>query len=108
MAERTGPEVHGRVVNDVTGCVHYSSPADIVAIRFWCCDRFYPCLHCHREDSDHPIAPWPAEQRGAEAVLCGVCGRLLTIDEYRDAQECPGCASAFNPGCSLHWDVYFG
>lgn len=41
------------------------------------------------------------------AVLCGVCGQLLSINEYLRAEGCPTCEARFNPGCSLHHDIYF-
>ncbi|MFB7250863.1 CHY zinc finger protein [Microbacterium sp. NPDC056234] len=103
----TRPEVRGAVVDGQTRCVHYRSALDIVAIRFACCDEWYPCLRCHDEVSEHGIRPWPVEARDEQAVLCGVCGSTLSIGAYLVAQACPRCAAPFNPGCALHHSVYF-
>ncbi|AGP30329.1 hypothetical protein A606_03380 [Corynebacterium terpenotabidum Y-11] len=99
------------------GCVHWHSPLDVVAIRFHCCGRTYPCLHCHDEAENHPVSPWPtstATQRAEQAVLCRSCGEWLSIGEYLAvygraavAPACPHCAASFNPGCALHTGIYF-
>jgi uncharacterized CHY-type Zn-finger protein len=91
------------------GCAHWSSPRDVVAIRFHCCGRTYPCLHCHDEAEDHPIVPWPRECHDTgDAVLCRVCGHWMTVREYLGSgSSCPGCGAGFNPGCSLHAHLYF-
>ncbi|KAB1648451.1 hypothetical protein F8O04_10885 [Pseudoclavibacter endophyticus] len=99
--------MHGPVVDNETRCIHYRSPLDVVAIRFRCCGEYFPCLHCHAEMRDHRIERWRADEVGERAVLCGVCGHELTIAEYVDASSCPRCAAPFNPGCSLHHEVYF-
>lgn len=101
------PRVRGAVVDGQTRCVHYRSELDVVAIRFACCGEFYPCHLCHEEAAGHPSAVWPLDERGAEAVLCGVCGSVLTIAEYLESSSCPRCAAGFNPGCSLHAHLYF-
>lgn len=101
------PPVLGPVVDDETRCIHWSSPLDIVAIRFACCGDFYPCDACHAETAGHVATQWPADARDERAVLCGVCGHLLTIDEYGVAVACPACAAPCNPGCALHWHRYF-
>lgn len=101
------------------GCAHWHSPLDVVAIRFHCCGRTYPCLHCHDEAEDHSVTPWPtatADERSVDAVLCRVCGTWLTVGEYLGLYSassapagpaCPHCAASFNPGCALHAHVYF-
>ncbi|AEK36145.1 hypothetical protein CVAR_0792 [Corynebacterium variabile DSM 44702] len=56
-----------------------------MAIRFHCCGRTYPCLHCHDVAEDHSVTPWPtatADERSVDAVLCRVCGSWLTVGEY--------------------------
>ncbi|WP_322479310.1 LysR substrate-binding domain-containing protein [Nesterenkonia sp. HG001] len=100
-------EVAGPVVDDETRCVHYASALDVVAIRFHCCGRWYPCLHCHAGAEDHSVLPWPADRHDAEALLCGVCRRRFSIAEYLQVEGCTGCGAAFNPGCSRHHPVYF-
>ena len=100
--------MRGTLVDAETRCVHYSGVLDVIAIRFACCGDWYPCLHCHADAVDHSVRPWPVDARDEHAVLCGVCERTLSIDEYLMAERCPGCAAGFNPGCSLHHPVYFG
>ncbi|GAA4355358.1 CHY zinc finger protein [Microbacterium rhizosphaerae] len=101
------PRVLGAVVDDQTRCIHYGTPLDIIAIRFACCREFYPCHLCHAETAGHPAEQWPIADREEHALLCGVCGHLLTIAEYLEADRCPACRSAFNPGCKLHTHLYF-
>lgn len=100
-------QVHGRVVDEQTRCAHYASELDVVAIQFFCCRRWYPCLRCHNEAESHEIVVWPREQRGRRALLCGVCQSTLSIADYLVADSCLVCAARFNPGCSLHHHVYF-
>ncbi|GAB3914066.1 hypothetical protein GCM10011575_18610 [Microlunatus endophyticus] len=101
------PTVRGAVIDDQTRCRHWHGPYDVVAIKFACCGDFYPCISCHAEATEHPVRRWPISQRADPAVLCGVCGHLLTIDDYLVATSCPACSAAFNPRCSLHHHLYF-
>ena len=107
MRDTARPAVLGPTVDDETRCVHYRTPLDVVAIRFACCGEFYPCHLCHAEAADHPAQQWPLSARGERAILCGVCGHVLTIAEYLEASGCPACAAPFNPGCALHAHLYF-
>lgn len=99
--------VHGAVVDDNTRCVHYNGPTDIIAIRFRCCGRFYPCFQCHAEAETHPATRWAPTEWAERVILCGACGHTLSIDEYRGVSGCPACGSAFNDGCRLHAHLYF-
>ncbi|TBN57708.1 hypothetical protein EYE40_10085 [Glaciihabitans arcticus] len=99
-------QVLGQTVDDQTRCVHWSGPTDVVALRFACCDAYYPCSECH-DSAGHPAALWPRSRFGEPAVLCGVCRHELTVDEYLAASACPHCSAAFNPGCALHHHLYF-
>lgn len=90
-----------------TRCRHYATALDVIAIRFHCCQRWYPCLHCHDDAEDHEITPWPAGQHNATALLCGVCRRLFSIAEYLRVDHCSSCGAMFNPACSTHHPVYF-
>lgn len=99
--------VLGKTVDDETRCEHYATALDVIAIRFACCDEYYPCHLCHAECADHPAEQWPRSERGREAVLCGVCSTELTIDRYLEVDGCPKCAAPFNPGCRLHSAFYF-
>ena len=101
------PTVFGPTIDDETRCVHYATEVDVIAIRFACCDRYYPCHSCHAETAGHEARVWPREQWGERAILCGVCGHELGIEHYRGVDACPNCAAAFNPRCRLHWELYF-
>lgn len=101
------PHVYGQVVDDQTRCVHYCSPLDIVALRFGCCENYYPCFKCHDEAADHPKAPWPRDRSHEPAVLCGVCWEKLVPRQYIGQERCPSCGSEFNPACSAHYEIYF-
>ena len=101
------PRVYGATVDAHTRCEHYNGPTDIIAIRFRCCDRFYPCFQCHADAETHPAGRWAPAEWAERAVLCGSCGHTLSIDEYRSVEACPACGSAFNDGCRLHAHLYF-
>jgi uncharacterized CHY-type Zn-finger protein len=119
-SDMSAPDAAGLVGG--VGCAHWHSPLDVVAVRFHCCGRTYPCLHCHDEAEDHSVTPWPTAtvvDRAQDAVLCRSCGVWLTVGEYLDVYAasaspasparpcCPRCAAPFNPGCALHAGVYF-
>jgi uncharacterized CHY-type Zn-finger protein len=100
--------VKGKTIDAQTRCEHYHSPLDIIAIRFKCCGDYYPCYQCHEETAGHPGEVWPKKAWHVKAVLCGVCQKEWTIQEYLDSNHrCPSCHSAFNPNCSKHYHLYF-
>ena len=101
------PRVYGATVDANTRCVHYAGPTDIVAIKFRCCERFYPCFQCHADAEAHPATQWAPAEWAERAILCGACGQTLTIEAYRAVSACPACGSAFNDGCRLHAHLYF-
>lgn len=101
------PCVYGKTVDEHTRCEHYSAELDIIAIRFACCNRYYPCHLCHSQTVDHLARQWPREKWDQRAVLCGRCWTELTIEAYRRAPACPECAAPFNPRCEAHSDYYF-
>ena len=103
----TSPQVFGKTVDDHTRCEHYSTELDIIAIRFYCCNRYYPCHLCHAECAEHPAQQWPREEWNRPAILCGACQTELTIETYLGVDACPECAAAFNPGCKAHSSYYF-
>lgn len=103
-----GQQIKGIDVDEETRCLHYHSEVDRIAIKFYCCDTYYPCFSCHEEEAGHAPQFWPKTQFHQKGVLCGFCGYELTIDEYlTGSSSCPSCKSAFNPGCSLHEHLYF-
>jgi uncharacterized CHY-type Zn-finger protein len=105
--DTTEPRVHGQTVDDETRCVHYRTAVDIVAIKFACCGRFYPCFQCHADGETHPARQWPVGQWAEQAILCGACHGTLSIDDYREATRCPRCGAGFNDGCRAHAHLYF-
>lgn len=103
-----GCEVRGVEVDGETRCAHWHSPLDVIAIKFKCCGKWFPCFDCHAEIADHEPEVWPASEFGERAVLCGSCGHRLSIDEYLSSNStCTRCAAAFNPGCAKHYHLYF-
>lgn len=99
--------VYGSTIDGQTRCVHYGTELDVIAIKFVCCGRYYPCYECHSENETHAAEQWPAARWSELAVLCGVCDTEMSIDAYRGALACPACAAPFNPRCSLHAHLYF-
>lgn len=103
-----GISVYGKPVDNQTRCVHWHSLLDIIAIKFNCCNKYYPCYSCHKETAAHEATVWPKQEFDQKAILCGACGHELTINEYMNCQNtCPKCASLFNPGCKNHYHLYF-
>lgn len=100
-------KIHGRVIDNETRCIHYQTRADVVAIKFQCCQKFYPCYQCHNESENHPISLWRKTDYQEQAILCGVCKAKLTISEYINAGQCPRCEVIFNSNCLQHFHLYF-
>ena len=103
-----GEEILGVGIDEQTRCAHYNSELDIIAIKFKCCGRWYPCFECHTAIAEHEPAVWPVNQFDEKAILCGACGNQLTINEYLNCGSiCPSCERSFNPGCANHYHLYF-
>lgn len=101
-------KVRGVSLDEETRCAHYHTSVDIVAMKFYCCGRWYSCHACHEESESHPIEPWPASLFSEEAVLCGKCWHTISVSAYLHADHrCPNCHAAFNPGCQRHASIYF-
>lgn len=99
--------VYGKTIDSETRCVHYGTPKDVIAIKFKCCRRYYPCHLCHQESETHAAAQWAIDERQQKAIFCGVCSTELTIDTYLSVDNCPDCGAQFNEGCRLHSHLYF-
>ncbi|MBC7744304.1 MAG: hypothetical protein H7096_04315 [Flavobacterium sp.] len=100
--------VKGNCLDNETRCVHYHTDLDIVAIKFKCCQTYYPCFKCHAEDADHFPQQWKKEELKTKAILCGACKAELTIQQYFKCNyTCPFCSASFNPGCQNHNYLYF-
>lgn len=103
-----GEKVYGVEIDEQTRCAHWNSELDIIAIKFKCCERWYPCFECHSAVANHSAKVWPLVERSAKAILCGACGHRLAITEYLECNsKCPKCAHEFNPGCAKHYHLYF-
>ncbi|WP_158055343.1 CHY zinc finger protein [Halorussus halophilus] len=105
--EVAGIEVRGVDVDSETRCAHYDSERDVVALKFVCCETYWPCFRCHEELAGHSAERFSVD--GVESVvLCGVCGAELTAREFVEgSHSCPECGAAFNPGCAEHYELYF-
>ncbi|MFC5863539.1 CHY zinc finger protein [Acidicapsa dinghuensis] len=102
------PKVQGIDLDAQTRCAHYRSPLDIIAIKMKCCGVYYACKDCHEALAGHSVETWPQSEWTQPAVLCGVCGEELSIEQYMaSGYECPACGAAFNPGCRNHYHFYF-
>ncbi|ACM57175.1 CHY zinc finger protein [Halorubrum lacusprofundi] len=82
--DRFAVPLRGVAVDPETRCAHWDDPVDVVALRFGCCEAYYPCDACHDAATDHEAEPWPRDRFDEPAVLCGVCGATLTAREYLD------------------------
>lgn len=100
-------KVYGKLIDEETRCEHYASKKDIIAIKFYCCQTYYPCYKCHAESTNHAIKQWPKEKFNEQAVLCGVCKTEHTVETYLKIDTCPTCAAQFNENCSTHHAIYF-
>ncbi len=100
--------IKGKTVDDQARCIHYHSPLDIIAIKFKCCNNYYPCYYCHDEEQDHQAEIWEKSERDTKAILCGVCKQEISILQYLNCNNlCPNCKSKFNSKCTNHYELYF-
>ncbi|KAF1831906.1 hypothetical protein BDW02DRAFT_28022 [Decorospora gaudefroyi] len=106
--DSNAPVVYGLAVTSLTQCTHWHSPLDIIAIKHFCCKKFYACISCHDACEAHKPGVWPKDLRTEKAVLCGKCKHVLAVDDYmKSGSACTKCGSGFNPGCKNHWALYF-
>jgi len=106
--DRFDVPLRGVDVGPETRCAHYRGPQDVIAVRFPCCNAFYPCHACHEALTDHAAERWAPDQFDTPGVLCGQCRAVLSIEQYLNANStCPSCGTAFNPGCARHHNRYF-
>lgn len=95
----------GQLIDEHTRCIHYYSSIDIIAIKFKCCETYYPCYKCHEELAGHSIEKYDIDCE-EKVILCGDCYHELTFNEYKSL-SCIYCNGKFNPGCSIHYHLYF-
>lgn len=100
-------KIHGHIIDDQTRCEHYASEKDIIAIKFKCCNKYYPCYKCHNDLENHPISVWENHEFDELAILCGVCKMEQSISLYLKMGKCINCKSVFNDGCKKHHKIYF-
>ncbi|MDW0109448.1 CHY zinc finger protein [Sporosarcina aquimarina] len=103
-----GRVVIGEQVDLETRCAHFHKDIDRIAIKFYCCNQYFPCYQCHSQHGCGQLRRWPQTHFNEKAILCGTCGFELSINQYLGcASECPNCQSSFNPGCNAHTHLYF-
>lgn len=103
-----GGAIRGHLVDAQSRCIHWNSPLDIIGLKFKCCHQFYACYSCHQELNGHTCQKYDLlEEPHEKVVMCGVCHHRLSFQEYSEDLSCPSCNSAFNPGCKLHYHLYF-
>lgn len=107
MSGARAMKIFGRIVDDQTRCIHYRTDVDVIAIKFKCCLRYYPCHLCHEEEADHQAQTWPRNQWSELAVLCGVCKSEMSIHAYQATTSCPNCSARLNERCAAHAHLYF-
>jgi uncharacterized CHY-type Zn-finger protein len=108
LDDRFPVPLRGVAVDPRTRCAHWNAAVDVIALRFGCCEAYYPCASCHDAVADHDAEPWPRDRFDEPAVFCGRCRGRLSAREYLDCDDaCPRCGAAFNPGCRSHRDRYF-
>ncbi|MEX5942171.1 CHY zinc finger protein [Mammaliicoccus sciuri] len=100
-------KIHGLTVDNESRCEHYHTPLDIIAIKFKCCDKFYPCYKCHNECEKHDIKRWDQSEFDEHAILCGVCKETISINDYMLKEVCPNCDARFNHRYKYHHHLYF-
>ncbi|RKQ28429.1 CHY zinc finger protein [Oceanobacillus halophilus] len=102
-----GRRVKG-AVDQETRCKHYDSLQDRIAIKFPCCQEYFPCYQCHKEHGCGGREIWLRTEFHQKAILCGSCKKEMSIQSYICSQsECPKCQVSFNPGCKWHHHLYF-
>lgn len=104
----SGVSIHGAWIDHNTRCKHWNLELDIIALKFKCCGKYYPCYLCHAEYNDHEPRRWLGSDLSlVPMVVCGVCYHEYTYTEYATLEySCDKCLSKFNPKCSLHMDYY--
>ena len=97
-------KIYGKLTDEQGRCVHYHSELDIIANKCSVCRKFYACYKCHDELENHPFGTTSQDEKAT--VMCGVCGKTFSYNEYSGLEKCPSCGSGFNPRCALHKSCY--
>ena len=77
--------VKGKTTDHQTRCIHYQTQLDVIAIKFKCCNTYYPCYYCHEEEAGHKHETWNKDEFETHAILCGVCQQEMTINQYKSS-----------------------
>jgi uncharacterized CHY-type Zn-finger protein len=103
-----GVEINGIDVDPETRCAHYHGVTDIIALKFKCCGKWFPCHLCHEELAQHGAIVWEEQEFDELVVFCGNCGQRMSAREYLGCNStCPNCRQSFNPDCAKHALYYF-
>ncbi|MET3684127.1 putative CHY-type Zn-finger protein [Alkalibacillus flavidus] len=95
-------------IDEETRCKHYHSEVDRIAIKFKCCNTYFPCYECHQDHTNHSVERWGEDEHNQKAILCGACHREITIKTYlNNPTACPHCEARFNRHCQNHHHLYF-
>ncbi|BAP72907.1 helper of Tim protein 13 [Kluyveromyces marxianus] len=107
MSIPPAPTIHGKLVDKQSRCEHWHGPLDVIALKLKCCNKYYACYECHNELESHPISKYNIAEPHVNLIVCGVCNHEMSFDSYASELKCPRCSAPFNPGCKLHYDMYF-
>lgn len=101
-------QVFGSIYDNETRCTHWHTDKDIIALKFACCGKYWPCYQCHNSCMEGPLRKYAVVESAVKVVLCGSCAEEMTFQEYIDCDyACKKCHGEFNPGCKLHYGIYF-
>ncbi|CCD23696.1 Hot13p NDAI_0C00350 [Naumovozyma dairenensis CBS 421] len=108
-------KIRGKTIDEYSRCIHWNSELDIISLKFKCCsDVYYACYQCHEELTTHPVKRFDLNANpDVKVIICGNCCKEMTFEEYVESKNeydrlcCFNCQSLFNPGCKLHYDLYF-
>lgn len=95
--------IYGDLIDKETRCIDYHGPTDIVALKCFACQKYYPCFLCHNRHETHNFQAYPEKLKKDKVVFCGSCQREL----YKEKGTCPFCHHLFNPNCKVHYNHYF-
>ncbi|CCC71641.1 hypothetical protein NCAS_0H03310 [Naumovozyma castellii] len=106
--------IHGDLIDNESRCTHWHSNLDIISLKFKCCPGIYwACYQCHQEQTTHPLQKFDLIlDKDVPVIICGHCYQQMTFDQYqhfnaKNQLSCSHCNALFNPGCQLHYHLYF-